>query len=83
MSVELITYVWYNVITVKETNKSNKKGGNEMDVLVYNEMPKGWSALNGALTAPEGFVWIWNGKSRFGNGKNFQHWLLRQSNRDF
>lgn len=48
-----------------------------MDVLIYNEMPKGWSTLNGALTAPEGFVWIWNGKSRFGDGKNFRHGLLK------
>ena len=48
-----------------------------MDVLIYNEMPKGWSVLNGALTAPEGFVWIWNGKSRFGDGKKFQHGLLK------
>lgn len=43
---------------------------------IYTEMPTGWKILNGAMTAPKGCVWIWNGKSRFGN-KGFKHGLLK------
>lgn len=51
--------------------------GDNMDILIYNEMPEGWEALKGALTAPEGYIWIWNKKSRFGASRNFQHGLLK------
>lgn len=29
-------------------------------------MPTGWKVIQGALTAPIGYVWICNGKSHFG-----------------
>lgn len=32
---------------------------------VYDEIPKGWKILEGALTAPRGYKWITNGKSIF------------------
>lgn len=34
-------------------------------VKVYENMPKGWRVIKGALTAPKGYVWICNGKSIF------------------
>ena len=33
---------------------------------VLDAIPEGWEILKGATTAPNGFVWIWNKKSRFG-----------------
>ena len=30
------------------------------------EMPEGWNIVKGASTAPNGFVWVSNGKSFFG-----------------
>ena len=41
----------------------------------YDKMPKGWKVLQGAMTAPKGYIWIWNGKSIF--KKEYQHALLR------
>lgn len=32
---------------------------------IYKRIPKGWKVLKGAITAPDGYVWIWNGKPRF------------------
>lgn len=32
---------------------------------VYNQLPKGWKIINGALTAPLGYIWISNNQSRF------------------
>lgn len=31
-----------------------------------DQIPKGWVKLEGATTAPKGYIWYWNGKSRFG-----------------
>lgn len=33
---------------------------------IYGSIPDGWTVMDGALTAPVGYVWIHNGKSRFG-----------------
>ena len=33
---------------------------------VYNSAPKGWRKIDGAVTAPKGYTWYSNGKSRFG-----------------
>lgn len=33
---------------------------------VRNSVPKGYIKLEGATTAPRGFEWYFNGKSRFG-----------------
>ena len=32
---------------------------------VYNTLPHGWKVLKGATTAPCGYKWISNNKSRF------------------
>ena len=32
------------------------------------EVPKGWKRLEGATTAPKGYSWYYNGKSRFDKG---------------
>ena len=42
---------------------------------VYDRLPKGWIFLSGARTAPYGYKWISNGKSRFSN--DYEHALLR------
>lgn len=49
--------------------------GTHKDVKKYTEMPKGWDFLKGATTAPKGYEWIWNRKSRFGG--EYQHGLLK------
>ena len=41
----------------------------------YDEMPDGWREVKGALTAPIGYVWIWNSKSIF--TKEYRHALLK------
>ena len=38
-------------------------------------MPDGWREVKGALTAPIGYVWIWNGKSIFSD--EYRHALLK------
>ena len=30
-----------------------------------DDMPKGWKALQGATTAPSGYIWIYNGANPF------------------
>ena len=47
-------------------------------VPVYDSMPDGWKEIQGATTAPNGYVWIWNRKSIF--SKEFKHALLRIRN---
>lgn len=37
---------------------------------VVNSVPKGWKKTQGTTTAPKGYTWINNGKSRFNNGKS-------------
>ena len=34
-------------------------------VNIYEAMPEGWSFVEGATTAPKGYRWIHNNKSRF------------------
>ena len=43
---------------------------------VYDEMPQGWQEIKGAMTAPEGYVWIHNGKSLFGG--EYRHGFIRR-----
>lgn len=38
-------------------------------------MPKGWKVIEGAQTAPDGYIWINNGKSLFGG--EYEQGLLR------
>ena len=42
---------------------------------ILNELPKGWRLIKGAQTAPVGYVWVNNNKSRF--SKEYQHALLK------
>ena len=46
-------------------------------IRVFDEMPKGWKVLEGALCAPNGYKFICNGKSRFKPG--YENALLRES----
>lgn len=49
---------------------------------IYETMPKGWKVLEGATTAPKGYVWIWNVKSLFPkNGEErFRSGLIKEDN---
>lgn len=40
-----------------------------------DKLPEGWKWTEGALTAPLGYKWASNGKSRFKPG--FEHALIR------
>ena len=51
-----------------------KKNG----VKFLDKMPEGWKEIKGATTAPNGYVWIFNGKSIF--TKEYQHALLKTKN---
>ena len=44
-------------------------------VRVLDALPEGWRYIEGALTAPTGFRWACNGKSRFSPG--YRHALVR------
>lgn len=48
-------------------------------VTVFDEMPEGWTYLEGAPTAPNGYRWIWNRKPRFGAHKGYEHAFLREA----
>ena len=39
----------------------------EQGVKIFTSMPDGWKYVKGALTAPNGYKWIYNGKSIFGD----------------
>lgn len=43
-------------------------------VEIYEEMPDGWGEIKGALTAPNGAIWIHNKKSIL--SKDYRHALL-------
>ena len=44
-------------------------------VKFLNSMPEGWKEIKGATTAPNGYKWIFNGKSIF--SKEYEHALLK------
>ena len=44
-------------------------------VHVLDALPEGWRYIEGALTAPTGFRWACNGKSRF--SPEYRHALVR------
>jgi len=48
-----------------------KKSG----VKFLDAMPEGWKEIKGAMTAPNGYIWIFNGKSIF--SKEYEHALLK------
>lgn len=45
-------------------------------VKFLNSMPEGWKEIKGATTAPNGYKWIFNGKSVF--SKEYKHALLKK-----
>ena len=45
-------------------------GGLKIKLFVCNSMPNGWKIRKGAMTAPNGFCWIYNGKSVFSDDYN-------------
>lgn len=47
----------------------------ESGVKFLESMPEGWKEINGAMTAPNGYKWIFNGKSIF--SKEYEHALLK------
>lgn len=52
------------------------EGADQMEIAdIFGVMPKGWKILKGAATAPKGYIWIWNGESRF--GCEYRHGLLK------
>lgn len=44
-------------------------GGLLVKLWICSEMPNGFKELKGALTAPVGFRWVYNGKSLFGGNR--------------
>lgn len=48
-------------------------------VSVVGKVPKGWRVNRGATTAPRGYVWIDNGKSRFSAKRDYRHALIKES----
>lgn len=47
-------------------------------VIVFDKKPKGWRRIKGATAAPNGYVWISNGRSIF--DKDYHHALLKIDN---
>ena len=41
-----------------------------------NSLPEGWKFVKGAMTAPVGYKWACNGKSRFKPG--YEHALVKE-----
>ena len=54
---------------------AGRAGEGEVMVRVLDALPEGWRYIEGALTAPTGFRWACNGKSRFSPG--YRHALVR------
>lgn len=44
-------------------------------IRIFGSLPKGWRYLDGATTAPNGFRWASNGKSRF--SADYHHALVK------
>jgi hypothetical protein len=44
-------------------------------VKFLDTMPEGWKEIKGAMTAPNGYIWIFNGKSIF--SKEYKQALLK------
>lgn len=49
--------------------------GCQSDVRVYDHLPDGWRVIDGANTAPNGYVWICNNKPMFGG--EYEHGLMK------
>ena len=55
--------------------RAQAEGEGAVMVRVLDALPEGWRYIEGALTAPTGFRWACNGKSRFSHG--YRHALVR------
>lgn len=44
-------------------------------IKTFDSLPDGWKYLNGATTAPNGYRWASNGKSRF--SAEYRHALVK------
>ena len=66
----------------KEKNKKNSemlnKSWSQEDVI--EELPEGWKRVEGALTAPNGYIVVSNNKSRFGGDRETK--LIKQEDYD-
>lgn len=57
-------------------------GGNKMpdskvlNTKVYDTLPEGWKRINGAMTAPRGYYWACNRKSRWSG--EYERGLVRE-----
>lgn len=45
------------------------------EIPIYDSLPEGWRIKENTNTAPRGYVWIWNAKSRFGG--EYRHGLMK------
>lgn len=41
---------------------------------IYDSLPEGWKIRKDSI-APQDYIWIWNGKSRFGG--EYRHGLMK------
>lgn len=46
-------------------NVTTKKINGKDYPVINGELPKGWTRIEGSLTAPKGYTWVSNNKSRF------------------
>lgn len=51
------------------------------EVPVMHEIPQGWKITRGAQTAPKGYEWIDNNKSRFGGERKTALLKIHGSNK--
>lgn len=69
-------------IEIRE-RKFTAKDGRRLSYPVADRMPDGWGVIRGAMTAPKGYTWISNRKSRFKKGPNgkieSQHAIIETS----
>ena len=69
------------IYTKTESKKSSTGGKYNLDywkkrgIEIKNSVPKGWIKLEGSTTAPNGYSWYSNGKSRFGG--EYKHMLVK------
>lgn len=59
----------------KKTKEREDKLMVKKEIPIYDSLPEGWRIKEGANTAPRGYVWIWNVKSRFGG--EYRHGLMK------
>ena len=72
-AIKIIPKKYYDNIT--EVILKDRADGVYYTIRLDNPMPDGWKEINGAMTAPNGYVWIFNGKSVF--SKEYEHALLK------